>query len=102
MWPRVGGLDAGTDRKGQHRHSEHREVAHDHSPFALGGRRRGETGGLQPASTSETARRRRADDRMTSFSASTTRKNASPPAISQGQKRSGMASVPNVAWSGAA
>jgi hypothetical protein len=40
--------------------------------------------------------------RMISFSASTTRKNTKPPSSSQGQTRSGMASVSNSAWSGGA
>src|SRR5262249_36202324 len=48
-----------------------------------------------PASTAVTALRKEPDERMTSFSTSTTRKNASPPAKSQGQTQSGIASFSN-------
>src|SRR6478752_6963595 len=53
-----------------------------------------------PASTAVMALRSESDERMTNFSVSTTRKKTSPPASSQGQMRSGMASLPNTAWNG--
>ena len=55
-----------------------------------------------PASTAVTVFRSVSDERMTSFSASTTRKNSRPPARSQGQTESRMASLPNKTWNGGA
>jgi len=55
-----------------------------------------------PAATEVTALRRRGDERMTSFSASTTRKNTSPPAKSQGHTCKGTAWLPKRACSGGA
>ena len=50
-----------------------------------------------PASAATTTFRKEADERMKSFSASTTRKNSKPPNKSKGHTQSGMASLPNIA-----
>ena len=55
-----------------------------------------------PASTAVTASRKEPDERMISFSASTTRKNTRPAMKSHGQTQSGMASVSNRRCSGGA
>jgi hypothetical protein len=50
-----------------------------------------------PDSTAVMVLRSESDQRMMSFSVSTTKKNTRPPAKSQGQTQSGMASVPKIA-----
>src|SRR5215831_14654551 len=55
-----------------------------------------------PASTAVTMLRKELDERMQSFSTSTTRKNTKPATISHGQTQSGMASLSKSRCSGGA